>query len=366
MIKVFSGKWRGLGESQDGLGMLVDFKFREILCKFSGAKLAVFMCIALHSDQEGLSFPSINTISRETGYATSTVTEALNDLCKLTIDNHRILARTSRTKKDGSNTSNLYMIFPSENELTEIGLSPMPETGIAPIPKTGVPPIPEIEIPPIPNSDIPPIPEIGNEVKPLNLNINHSLSLAEAPEKSEPPEQPVHRTTAKRKGDLVDGALAYSRNSNDPDVSAFPEELQPILKEFCRLWSLQPPKPDRTKGGPYANWILQGRMLKEALGEFGAAALPAVYEAWKKFKYDVGQPRSILNSARSTTGKLRSEAQETVKEPEVDQAEIERGLRELEQQKQDYKNGLSDGSAENWLARARARKAARENQIVPA
>ena len=106
-------------------------------------------------------------------------------------------------------------------------------------------------------------------------------------------------------------------------------------------------------------------MLKEALGEFGADALPAVYETWKKFKYDVGQPRAILNSARSIAGKLRSEAQETVKEPEISRDEIERGLRELEQQKLDYKNGLSDGSAENWLARARARKAAKENQTVP-
>jgi hypothetical protein len=355
MIKVFSGKWRGLGGSQDGLGMLIDFKFREILCKFSGAKLAVFMCIALHSDQEGQSFPSINTISRKTGYATSTVSEALNDLCKLTIDGYRVLARTSRTKKDGSNTSNLYIIFPSENELSEIGPSPIPDIGISPIPKTGVPPIPETDIPPIPDSDIPPIPEIGNEDIPLNLKDNHSLSLAEASEKSKPSEKPVQRTMAQKKGDLVDGALAYSRNLNDPDVSTYPEELQPILKEFCRLWALTPPRQDG-KGGQYALWIMQGRSLKDALAEFGATALPAVYDAWRKFKYDVGRPGAILTTARATAGKLRSEARDAAPVIKgIDPEEVERQREQLRKQKEMRANGQSDGSIENWLARAEAR-----------
>ncbi len=121
MIKVFSGRWLGLGQKDEGLGMLIDFNFRSILRQFRGAKLAVFMDIALHSDQNGFSFPSYDLIEQETGYTRDSIATALEDLCKLEIEGQRVLARFRFRDDKGQYTgSNRYLIFPTQEELQSL------------------------------------------------------------------------------------------------------------------------------------------------------------------------------------------------------------------------------------------------------
>lgn len=121
MIKVFSGSWRGIGEKTDGLALMMDFRFREILHHFKGAKLAVFMCIVLHSDKEGRAWPGYDLIEKETGYSRESIAEALADLCTLTIEGQRILLRyRERDENNRFVGGNHYLIFPTVEEVTNL------------------------------------------------------------------------------------------------------------------------------------------------------------------------------------------------------------------------------------------------------
>lgn len=119
MIKVYNGKQRGLGEEPKSGGWLqLGFEFRDMLHHFKSAKLAVFMAIVLHSDEEGVSFPSYDTLCRETGYGRDTIARALDELCETTIEDSHILIRWRKRDDKGKFTgSNHYLIFPSKDEL---------------------------------------------------------------------------------------------------------------------------------------------------------------------------------------------------------------------------------------------------------
>lgn len=119
MIKIFQGSWRGIGvnSADSNFGMILDFKFRQVLANFKGASLAVFMAIALHSDSEGLSFPSRELIAKETGYTVQTVSQALEYLCKLEITGQRVLLKEQARANGGTFAHNVYRIFPTASEI---------------------------------------------------------------------------------------------------------------------------------------------------------------------------------------------------------------------------------------------------------
>lgn len=55
--------------------------FREkMLAELKGAKLGVFICVCLHLNNRGESFPGIDTIARETGYNRDTVMQAITEM----------------------------------------------------------------------------------------------------------------------------------------------------------------------------------------------------------------------------------------------------------------------------------------------
>jgi hypothetical protein len=59
---------------------------RQALARLRGAKLSVFLCLALHVDRHGIASPGIDRICEETGYSSrSTVCSALEDLVRLRI-----------------------------------------------------------------------------------------------------------------------------------------------------------------------------------------------------------------------------------------------------------------------------------------
>jgi len=118
MIKVFNGNWRGIGDKEPEFWMRLEFGFRDYLHFFKGAKLAVFMAIVLHSDEDGIAFPSYDYMEQETGYGRDTIGRALNELCKLKIQGKRVLERYRIRDENGHLVgSNRYLIFPSEQDL---------------------------------------------------------------------------------------------------------------------------------------------------------------------------------------------------------------------------------------------------------
>jgi hypothetical protein len=120
MITIFNGRSRGLG-SQDTQDIYVQIsvKLRNYLHLFKGAKLNVFLAIALHSDTHGWSWPSTRTLHRETGLSGDTLFRALAELCELKIEGHRVLLRKQGRRTTNQYSSNNYLIFPTEEEISK-------------------------------------------------------------------------------------------------------------------------------------------------------------------------------------------------------------------------------------------------------
>lgn len=120
MISIFNGRSRSLGtQTTPDIHVQVSTGLRKHLHVFKGAKLSVFMAIALHSDQHGWSRPSTRTLHRETGYNADTIFKALNELCESVIAGHRVLLRRPNRSGDGTFGTNHYLIFPTPEEIAK-------------------------------------------------------------------------------------------------------------------------------------------------------------------------------------------------------------------------------------------------------
>ncbi len=114
LITIFNGRKRGLGQNKDDMYMQVSVHLREHLHLLKGAKLAVFLSIALRTDEHGWTSVQVSQISQDTGLKDKkTIEEALNELCNLVIDGHRVLLRERRLF-----LGNRYLIFPSIEEIS--------------------------------------------------------------------------------------------------------------------------------------------------------------------------------------------------------------------------------------------------------
>lgn len=113
-ISIFQGKrWlvsdTGAQGSREEVYIQLDVKFRDHqLAQLKGAPLSVFLCISLHINEAGVSFPSVALIAKETGYNRDTVHAALKAL-EIMGYISRLSKRDEQTQKFKSNT---YRIFP--------------------------------------------------------------------------------------------------------------------------------------------------------------------------------------------------------------------------------------------------------------
>lgn len=119
VITIFNGRKRTLGGQTSNVHIQVSISFRDYLHTLKGAPLAVFLSIALHSNEDGWSWPSRTLISRETGYNTNTISQALSELCQTRIKDHRILLRYQPQAGNGNFKTNRYLIFPSLDEIAQ-------------------------------------------------------------------------------------------------------------------------------------------------------------------------------------------------------------------------------------------------------
>lgn len=120
MIKFFNGHERRLGaEGNRRAWAQIDADFREYLSCFKGARLAIFLAIALHADADGWSWPSVDRMSQETGYDDDTIRQALADLCKMDINGNRVLLKGQPRHRGGQWANNHYLIFPTPEDVKE-------------------------------------------------------------------------------------------------------------------------------------------------------------------------------------------------------------------------------------------------------
>jgi hypothetical protein len=120
MISIFNGRSRSLGASGgEDVHLQVSVDLRKHLHLFKGAKLGVFMAIALHSDKDGWSHPSTAVLRKETGFNPDTIFKALDDLCDLQVEGHRVLLRKGVRQSRGQFSNNHYLIFPTAEEIAK-------------------------------------------------------------------------------------------------------------------------------------------------------------------------------------------------------------------------------------------------------
>jgi hypothetical protein len=120
LFKIFNGASRGLGENGKSRDIYaqIGVEFRDYLKHFKGAKFGVFMCLLLHSDEDGWSFPGIDLIARETSYTTSEIKETITELCNLLIAGQRVLF-AMQVKERGRFKHNKYLVFPTAEEIEQ-------------------------------------------------------------------------------------------------------------------------------------------------------------------------------------------------------------------------------------------------------
>jgi hypothetical protein len=118
MIQIFNGRTGGLGQdAQHAVYMQISVALRQHLHHFKGARLGVFLAIALHSNADGWAWPSMAVLKAETGYNVQTISQALRDLCILTIDGQHVLLAVQDRAAQGTFATNRYLLFPSDADV---------------------------------------------------------------------------------------------------------------------------------------------------------------------------------------------------------------------------------------------------------
>ena len=113
-IKIFNGQEYYITDNGEmgncpRVAVQLSVQFREKqLRQLKGPILAVFICIALHINEQGLAWPSIAQIAKETGYNKDTVFKCLKKLELMGYIN-----RVQKTDREsGKFKSNVYQLFP--------------------------------------------------------------------------------------------------------------------------------------------------------------------------------------------------------------------------------------------------------------
>jgi DNA-binding MarR family transcriptional regulator len=118
-ILIFNGSQFYLTDSgamgkRSQVSVQLSVRFREQqLRQLKGPILGVFLCIALHINEEGRAWPSVALIAHETGYNEDTVFKCLKSL--------EFMGYISRVQPNDAETgkfrSNVYQLFPKSRRL---------------------------------------------------------------------------------------------------------------------------------------------------------------------------------------------------------------------------------------------------------
>ena len=121
LITIFNGRRRRPGDDEAQIYAQVDVTFRQHLHRFKGARLSVFMCIALHIDKDGWTRSlSIDQICHETGYTRNTVAKATAWLRQATLHGYRVLLVTNSGRdENGTWHTNEYLVFPTDQDIRQ-------------------------------------------------------------------------------------------------------------------------------------------------------------------------------------------------------------------------------------------------------
>lgn len=113
MITIFNGNRKTLGSSSAATTYVqLQHTLLPYLRSFSATEWMVFTALAMHMDDKGFCFPSINNLAGITGLSIPTIRRAIEELQVITIEGSRVLSVRHRHDARGRQTSNGYVLFP--------------------------------------------------------------------------------------------------------------------------------------------------------------------------------------------------------------------------------------------------------------
>jgi hypothetical protein len=137
-LSIHNESTRTLGEGgREEAYLQIGVGLRAHIKKFKGARLHVFLAIALHADKYGWSWPTVELLRQRTTYRPDTIYKALADLERLRINNRRLFLRTQvppphyRPKDAAGYARNFYLLCPSDDEVAHFeALRPATKRGV--------------------------------------------------------------------------------------------------------------------------------------------------------------------------------------------------------------------------------------------
>lgn len=338
MIGIFGGR----GIHTETLYAQVSVAMRSKIHLFSNGKninaFGVFMCIALHANKDGWSWPSRDTIMQETGISTThAIADAVSLLRDLTIDGQRIMGHYRVREANGRWGKSAFLIFP---DIPSDGRPPFDGLQLYAPQKcadTGSPPE-EIEddqpCADYPHVGQPHVVDQHLEVDPSLKEIKDQCVITQHEADASPPlmdgkERPEDNPSAKKRELTPDiyrsrlkdaeqrgfaDAAARQALFHGVDVNAYPADVREVITVVSELWMLRPPRMSHTRGTRSGGWIRGARDLKDACAEFGVDALREARGRFVDYMrshggvapFTVSGPFSLVNYVASVAGEMRS------------------------------------------------------------
>ncbi len=251
MIQIFNGRSRALGQdTQEAVFLQVSVTLRHHLYHLKGARLGVLMAIALHSNADGWAWPSLPVLKAETGYNIQTISQALSDLCTLTIEGQRVLLAVQDRTAHGTFATNRYLLFPSAAEVARYqgaatdGTPPiLPDTrGSTPTPEAPATVGPDTPAPATvqPSVEKPPM-VLPDTVGPSSEKANQSRTMVN---KNHGEQEPVG--VRARLVTPLPAGLSGATSPHPPSIPQSPPTAPPLADHRPTARSLPSPIPSRT------------------------------------------------------------------------------------------------------------------------
>ena len=118
MIGVFTG--RSYGQRVENVTFIrIETELVENLHLFQSSDWMVLTCLTMHIGQTNVCWPSLAKIAKQTGLSEQTVKTAIKRLCTVTVGSQRVLAVCERRTESGRQTSNLYVVMPTHEQVAE-------------------------------------------------------------------------------------------------------------------------------------------------------------------------------------------------------------------------------------------------------